>query len=141
MNSNQRESDGPDSEEYKRRRLLLHDTPPVAAVNGAMARARVLASIIKDVGIGSFLIVVMSLTSIGWLSGWLPFPLASAIKDYTDQHRVIAERVATMERSLMIFEQQAEAARQQDRELWRAVCAALVATKPSVRANCNGPGA
>jgi hypothetical protein len=55
------------------------------ATTGLLAKVRVLSALLKDVsnaGVAVFIIVLLLPVMVGWLSGWIPFPLLDALTGY-----------------------------------------------------------
>jgi len=55
----------------------MHPDGPAVSINGWLGRARVASMILKDVGVSTVVLVFI----LGWLTGWIPFPLLTTLQD------------------------------------------------------------
>ena len=131
----QRAEDDTDSQAFKRRKLAMSHEGPALIVNGRMGQARVIAGIVKDLGIGTVLILIVVVAVVGWLSGWIPFPLANWAWSYITSHEHIAQTVSEMDLSLKEYRDERKQELRVAREAWLIICENMATTRQATQ-NC-----
>lgn len=68
-----RRDDDEGSVEYRKRQLIMPADGPSLLVNGSLGRARVVISMVKELGVTTIMLGFF----VGWTAGWIPSPLTS----------------------------------------------------------------
>jgi len=92
----QREGDELGCQEFKKRRVAMAGDHPSVMVNGALARARVISALIRDLtnaGVAAVVLFVIIGAGIAFWAGWLPNPLLTKLDQYNEVHTAILEEM------------------------------------------------